>query len=480
MNPPHFPSFGHGHSPSLQSLLLVTGVLILVAVGGYWATTDLQISRDIVLAVTVLVPMAAFIYVRPYWGLVIVIASIPVTSGLPILPWLSSFTQFAAGLTLAFHLVRILGRGHPIRFDGGLKYVLGLLFLSGVLASMLFGITDNRDRLWPVTYAQLLVLIWLSSELLTSMRKIRTLMAIFIISVVVSIIVGIAQELPESLETSVASVEGLAGNENELALYSIWAAMFSLYFLFTPNSSGRTVMFLLTLLISVVGVAISGSRGGFLVLPITAIFFVSFMQTWKLRIRVLPVIIVTTIGTVILLSQIAQWSHFSATPSDVKSGLDTVGIRYELWDSAFTVWWQHPLLGIGPGGFPDISNEVTNLPDRFSAIAVHNMYMTVLSELGLVGFLLFIAIIAVTWLELRNARRNGLKSAIMLISTWQAVFLATLLLGIKGDLHYSKLLWLIFGMGFVLRRQWMGPNENTNASNTERPGRKDFATTRPV
>ena len=68
---------------------------------------------------------------------------------------------------------------------------------------------------------------------------------------------------------------------------------------------------------------------------------------------------------------------------------ESVEVREQLSTSAFTMWKQHPWIGVGLGNFlvtlPDF------LPSRqiYFLQPVHAIYLLVLSELGIVGFVAF-------------------------------------------------------------------------------------------
>jgi O-antigen ligase len=76
--------------------------------------------------------------------------------------------------------------------------------------------------------------------------------------------------------------------------------------------------------------------------------------------------------------------------------------RTDLWSVALAITENHPLAGIGAGNFtlvePSYAFGDRNLP-RFDLVVdtplvVHNTYLNVLVELGVVGFILFGALIA--------------------------------------------------------------------------------------
>lgn len=432
----------------------------------------------------VLGSMALVIFRWPYIGLSITIASLPLVQVLPDLPFLTSFIQLAGGLTLAGYLAQRVASGRPIRLLVRPKYILGLLFLAIVLLSILASTSGFQGQNWLLTYFQLLVLTWLTAELLTSVERVRMLMAILLASILVSIGVGLWQDLPDSPISSVSVVKGLSKNRNLLALYAIWGAVFSHYFLATATSSRLKVLCVLALIMSVIGIIVTGSRTGFLVLPIVVAFLLVYKGAWNTTVRALPVavIVFALIGFSLValgparsgLTLSARWERFTAIPATVASGTDTMGIRYETWRVAYLLWQQHPLVGIGAGRYKEEFRELSTLPIHVQVIVPHNMYMTLLAELGLFGLITWIGLVALTWRELQRVSRSQFTSVVMLAVAWQAVLLATLLTGITHDLHTSKLLWLVFGLGIVLMRQYRIVLERNKAHKEEITASGDF------
>ncbi len=93
----------------------------------------------------------------------------------------------------------------------------------------------------------------------------------------------------------------------------------------------------------------------------------------------------------------AAWARTERIFDDRSSSL-----RSDLTDAAFVVMYKHPYMGVGMGN----SNEIihasnTFIPDRFRA-TVHNIYLIVATENGLIGAFLFLLIL---WWPLRRILR---------------------------------------------------------------------------
>ena len=80
---------------------------------------------------------------------------------------------------------------------------------------------------------------------------------------------------------------------------------------------------------------------------------------------------------------------------------DTWAGRWELWDAAFRMILSDPLrlfLGVGVGNFPDVAATYSSFAawmnsGREGAATTHNIFLSIASELGLVGLALFLSVL---------------------------------------------------------------------------------------
>jgi O-antigen ligase len=84
--------------------------------------------------------------------------------------------------------------------------------------------------------------------------------------------------------------------------------------------------------------------------------------------------------------------------------------RFDLMKGGLTIWRENPVVGAGLGGF-EKRFEATLTPTeqrRVRVVISHNAPITVLSEVGVVGFALFVAlIVAAAWAFVRGSRDQG-------------------------------------------------------------------------
>ncbi len=102
----------------------------------------------------------------------------------------------------------------------------------------------------------------------------------------------------------------------------------------------------------------------------------------------------------------------------------TFAVRLSLWANGLTSFLQSPVLGIGPGGFGRVSSTISpTLALRHADVAVvtslHNSWLQVLVEEGLIGFFLVMAFLV-----------SLLKKAVQYIKIAKNVFYRQVIIGL--------------------------------------------------
>jgi putative inorganic carbon (hco3(-)) transporter len=129
--------------------------------------------------------------------------------------------------------------------------------------------------------------------------------------------------------------------------------------------------------------------------------------------------------------------------------------RNELWQVGWRMANDHPIQGVGAGNYPISSVHYLLRPgstqrDDFIVVKqepVHNIYLAVLSELGIIGLVLFLSILAsclrCTLLAARSFARQG-DVTMELLARALFISLAGLLAAdFFSSALYSKQLWLL-------------------------------------
>lgn len=225
-------------------------------------------------------------------------------------------------------------------------------------------------------------------------------------------------------------------------------------FLFVTSDSRRTRWLSAAVgAIDLVAFVLTQSRGG--IAGLTVALLVSVAVAGRARPRVLALILV--------LVAVGLGYYLTYKPAHVFQGGEAGGLsatssgRTDEWQVALRIFRGHPLGGVGLGSYraaePAYATQTFNLsvPQyivRFQQLA-HNMYLQVAAELGAVGLLLFLAILA---LPLRLAARS--LQGFADVPTTLEFPVRGLLAGVVGMLaaylflsaDIEKPLWLVLGL----------------------------------
>jgi hypothetical protein len=153
--------------------------------------------------------------------------------------------------------------------------------------------------------------------------------------------------------------------------------------------------------LGLLAVVLSGTRGIWLVLPVVAVLMLKpIVQNSTMGSRWLLA------GTVVLVlvwawhipivkqrvnSAVAEISHYSESrgSSDVLNN-SSVGLRLEMWRTAWTIFKNHPWSGVGQKGYRLHARRLIATGEANAAISrfdhPHNQYLSSLTQLGVIGF----------------------------------------------------------------------------------------------
>jgi len=169
------------------------------------------------------------------------------------------------------------------------------------------------------------------------------------------------------------------------ALYLGILIPFSLGYFFYKSKikDKKNIFYLITMLLALLFTFSRGAYFGFF----AALFFITFILFLRFKIR--PSKKQIYIGAAILLSGILVVSNTVFGERFISSfsltEVSNVG-RLGIWKTSFVVFEKNPILGAGLGNLPIFFDPTASVK---SPINAHNTYLDILSELGIIGLLLF-------------------------------------------------------------------------------------------
>ena len=174
---------------------------------------------------------------------------------------------------------------------------------------------------------------------------------------------------------------------------------------------------------------LSGSRGGWVAIPALIILSLWFMRA------VLPRKVMLGVGVAVILvpflvylipgsnvakridDTIANIEAYSDSPIESPIRATSIGGRFEMWQAAWTIFLDNPVLGVGWGNYQANAQQLVDQGKRHQWAAnfghSHNEYLSVLVAGGLVGFLalMFLLLIPLRYFYLATKTdSNSLRS----------------------------------------------------------------------
>lgn len=169
-------------------------------------------------------------------------------------------------------------------------------------------------------------------------------------------------------------VVGLGSNHFGAFIAYCSAVFLGLFFL--DNNRRRKFLFLGTVILSLHPLFFAYSRGAYVAAFVVLVFF----GLAKKRSLLILVFVLLVLWQTLLPASVVE--RIKMTKDERSNVESSVGIRLDLWDHALNLFEKNPVIGIGFGGF-----EYT-MPPGVPWKDTHNYYLKVLSEQGIVGFIL--------------------------------------------------------------------------------------------
>jgi O-antigen ligase len=205
--------------------------------------------------------------------------------------------------------------------------------------------------------------------------------------------------------------------------------------------------------LSIVGIVLTGSRGGLLTL-ITALLMVawSFPKLgWRTKAAVGLLVGLMVLAASSFLPETA-WSRFATIPHELSQG--TMAQRTTLWRGGFDILQDHAVLGLGVGAFEYevFQRGIYHIPQ-----VAHSVFLGVLFDLGAVGIIWFVALVLSEFRALKFLAAPEKRFCLFLLLTW-------LVAGCSLSLEYRKITWLLLGLVAAMTTRELFRNRNDLAA----------------
>jgi len=325
-------------------------------------------------------------------------------------------TSAAGLLVLGSWLAQV--RADSARVRAVLRVHRSLLIMLGLLLVWLTlsvawardpGAAEGELLAWYLNAGAVVVL----TTSLQTARDLRLVLGAFVLAVLVAAalaLAGVGLEPPQTADVIAAATEGrlvgVVGDPNFFAALIVPAVVLASVLRSTTRGSARLLL-AAAVLVLLVALAATQSRGGLLAVVAAVLAAVVVMRGRRAA--------VLGAGAVGLLV-VAVW--FSANPGSLKrlqsAEQDRGNGRQDLWLVASRMSEQYPLTGVGLENFAVRSGEYVRRPGGLPYVdlvvdrphVVHNTYLQMLAETGIVGLTLFMAVVGAAVSSARRAARR--------------------------------------------------------------------------
>jgi O-antigen ligase len=275
---------------------------------------------------------------------------------------------------------------------------------------------------------------WVSAALLFSIittwvadeKTLVWFCAAFVAGAVLAVLIGFATGSTGAGAAAAESrLEGGAGDPNFLAAGLVSAMVLAGGVMVTLKGMLTRLGCLVAILICVIGIAATQSRGG-----IVALFAVAIASLFVFRRRrayvVVALLAVVAVGAVYFSTTPAAWERVTSP------GKDGSG-RTDLWSVAWRAFEDHPVAGIGLDNYEVVAKNYVRQPGALESVnkivekphVVHNTYLEMLTEGGVIGLILLLGVaVGCCWAAWQAGKRFEERGEASMESLSRAVFVA--------------------------------------------------------
>lgn len=193
-----------------------------------------------------------------------------------------------------------------------------------------------------------------------------------------------------------AGAYGMYENHNDYSFAIVLLLPF-LYVLWREQHGMTRLILAMSLVACVVGMFLSLSRGGMVVLVFECVLIGLFFTQGARR-----ALLLLLLGVVGMAAIGYQWEQRAENQGSNYTAEDAKGQRVELWRTGWKMVKKHPVVGVGSRRFGEFSRRYAEISYDNWGKNSHNTYVEIVATSGLLGFIPFLSML---WLMARELRK---------------------------------------------------------------------------
>ena len=426
------------------AILILAGViyLVLLTAGLVW----LHLSPGIVLCLTLGGIAVPLLCLRPIIGAHLFVMTLYVES---------SFAQDVlvmkaiGAAVLTSWLLNVAVR-RTVKLNLNALTVAMVLLVTWCGVTAIFAENAQMAILRTFQFVQLVVAALMFSSVLDTTSKIRGVYAAIVLWTCIATVVAIVMYYMGM--TRVA--QGFLQNRNALAMYIIIGIICAYVLYQAARSAVGKVIFLSTFPVFFLGIALTLSRTGLIMLMV-ALLLVWFRLARERRFFVIGSTLVVLCLVSFLLPD-TFWKRAGSIVPAIERQEDTFGLRVKIWKVGIQMVKEHPVTGVGGGNFLLSFGRYAEGRFLWRHLSPHNAYVGMAAETGLVGLGLLILVLLLGMATARSAIRAGIIAGNPEVRFFAVVAEVTIFANVvgcfTGDGEAQKIMWIMFGVALSLGR----------------------------
>ena len=138
---------------------------------------------------------------------------------------------------------------------------------------------------------------------------------------------------------------------------------------------------------------------------------------------------------------------FGSMRKEILEQTGTTRTRIEVWSISIDLFKENAITGVGIGNFSNLAQERWSLSKRYEGAVVHNSYLSILSQTGSIGFMLFLVWNTILILRLIKTNAASGNDQTLSSGTYTLLFFLFVwgIFGMFTSVEYGKFYWLMSG-----------------------------------
>ena len=205
---------------------------------------------------------------------------------------------------------------------------------------------------------------------------------------------------------------GSMNDPNDLAYLLVSLVPFTILFISETGNITTKILAIVTAGISLFVIFLTGSRGG--LIGVIVLLFLSLFTKLSPVNKSIKIIVFICVILFILTNKHMIFTERNATILSLGNDYNVTSEegRINLWEKGLALALERPLTGIGAQCFPiaiALDRKQRNVQEKWQV--VHNSYVQIVSELGIIAFIIFILMLKESFQIFQKARISGVDLA---------------------------------------------------------------------